>query len=64
MIVGKVIKDNVIPPTKGVDLGKPNTASNTPRPSNPNTIDGTAAKLLILTSIKSVSLFLGANSYK
>jgi hypothetical protein len=45
MIVGKVIKDNVIPPTKGVDLGKPNTASNTPRPSNPNTIDGTAAKL-------------------
>ena len=32
--------------------------------SKPNTIDGTAAKLLILISIKSVSLFFGANSSK
>ena len=64
IIVGKVIKDKVIPPTKGVDLGNWNTANKIPKPKRPNTIDGTAAKLLIFTSIKSVNLFLGANSSK
>ena len=64
IIVGSVIKDKVIPPTKGVDLGKLNTANKTPKPKRPKTIDGTAAKLFILTSIKSVNLFLGANSSK
>jgi hypothetical protein len=57
IIVGNVIRDKVIPPTSGVDLGKLKTANKTPRPSKPNTIDGTAAKLLMFTSIKSVNLF-------
>ena len=62
IIVGKVIKDKTIPPTRGVDLGNPNVFKIIPSPNKPNTIEGTAAKLLILISIKSVTLFFGANS--
>jgi len=64
IMVGNVIKVNTKPPTKGTDLGKPKKLMNIAKPSKPKITDGTAAKLLILTSIKSVSLFLGANSSK
>ena len=56
IIVGKVIKANTIPPTKGTDLGIPKKPRNTASPRSPKTIEGTAAKLLILTSMKSVIL--------
>ena len=64
MIVGKVIKDKTNPPTKGTDLGIPKKLIKTARPRSPKIIDGTAAKLLILTSIKSVNLFLTAKFSK
>ena len=51
-----------MPPTKAVDLGSSNVFNKMPNPSNPNTIDGTAARLLIFISIKSVNLFLLENS--
>ena len=63
-MVGNVIKDSVIPPTKDVDLGSPKTLRSIPNPNRPKTIDGTAAKLLILISIISVKVFFGANSSK
>ena len=62
--MGKVINDKTIPPTKDVDLGKPKKFNNIPRPSKPKIIDGTAAKLLIFISIKSVTLPDLANSSK
>ena len=46
----------------GADLGKCMTLRKIAKPNNPNIIEGTAAKLLILTSIKSVNLFFGASS--
>ena len=64
MIVGKVINDKTIPPTNEVDLGKPKKFNNIPRPSKPNIIEGTAAKLLIFISIKSVTFPGFANSSK
>jgi hypothetical protein len=54
-MVGKVINDKTIPPTKDVDLGKPKKFNNIPRPSKPKIIEGTAARLLIFISIKSVN---------
>ena len=63
-MVGSVINARTVPPTRGVLLGKPNTFNNTPKPRRPNTMDGTAAKFEILTSINSVNLFFGANSSK
>ena len=51
-----------MPPTNGTERGRPKKLRNTARPKRPNTIDGTAARLLILTSIRSVQRFLGANS--
>ena len=48
--------------TTGADRGKPKTLRNTARPSRPNTMDGTAARLLMFTSIRWVQRFLGANS--
>ncbi len=62
MIVGNVINESTRPPTSGAERGMPKKLINTARPSKPNTIDGTAARLLILISIKSVILFCGANS--
>ena len=56
IIVGSVINPKTRPPTKGADLGRPNVDRNTERPSRPKTIDGTAARLFIFTSIKSVIL--------
>ena len=62
--MGKVISDKTIPPTSGEDLGKSKYPKKIDSPSKPKTIDGTAAKLLMLTSIISDSLFLGANCSK
>ena len=53
-IVGSVINPKTRPPTSGADLGKPNVERKTDKPSKPKTIDGTAAKLFIFTSMKSV----------
>ena len=62
IIVGNVINAKTKPPAKGEDLGKPKKFKKIAKPSNPNTIEGTAARLLIFTSIKFVNLFFGANS--
>ena len=43
---------------RGIDLGIPKKLIKTARPKSPKIIEGTAAKLLILTSIKSVIRFL------
>ena len=51
-----------MPPTSGEERGSPNVLRNTASPSRPNTIEGTAARLLTLTSIRSVTRFFGANS--
>ena len=64
MIVGKVINANTMPPTNGAERGRPKKFRKTARPKRPNTMDGTAAKLLMLTSMMSVQRFFGANSYK
>ena len=64
IIVGKVIKDNTRPPTKGTDLGIPKKFIKTARPNKPKIIDGTAARLFILTSIKSVIRFFIAKFSK
>ena len=53
MIVGSVIRARVTPPTTGADRGRSNTRrGSTARPSRPNTIEGTAARLLMFTSIQ------------
>ncbi len=62
MMVGKVISASTMPPTKGADRGICRKLRNTASPNNPKTIEGTAARLLIFTSIISVMRFLGANS--
>ena len=62
IIVGNVINDSTIPPTKGAERGRPKVFKNIESPSKPKTMDGTAAKLLMLISIKSENLFFGANS--
>ena len=62
MMVGNVISAKTKPPTKGAERGNPKKLRKTARPKRPKTMDGTAAKLLMLTSIKSVQRFLGANS--
>ena len=62
IMTGRVIRVNTSPPTTGADRGNPKKLRNTARPSNPKTMEGTAARLLMLTSIKSVQRFLGANS--
>ena len=61
IIVGSVINPKTRPPTSGADLGKPNVDRKTDKPSNPKTIDGTAAKLFIFTSmIAALFLILGS----
>ena len=61
IIVGSVIRARTIPPTIGADLGRCITFKNS------KTLVGqkllmALPRLLIFTSIKSVNLFLGANS--
>ena len=62
MTTGNVIRVRTSPPTTGAERGNPNKLMNSARPSNPNTMEGTAARLFMLTSIMSVQRFLGANS--
>ena len=64
IIVGNVIMPRTIPPTSGIDLGIPKTPIKIANPKMPKTTEGTAAKLLILISIISVILFLGAKPSK
>ena len=54
MMVGSVSSVSTIAPTSGAERGKPKKPMNTARPSNPKTMDGTAARLLMLTSMRSV----------
>ena len=61
-ITGMVISASVSPPTSGAERGRCMKFRNTARPSRPKMIDGTAARLLIETSIMSVQRFRGANS--
>ena len=61
-IVGRTSSASVMPPTRGEERGRPKVLRNTARPRRPNTIEGTAARLLTLTSIRSVIRFFGANS--
>ena len=59
---GRISNASTSPPTTGADRGSPNAPRNTAAPNRPNTIDGTAARLLIFTSIRPVTRFRGANS--
>jgi len=61
-MTGMVIKARVIPPTSGEERGRPNSWMKIARPSRPKMIEGTAARLLIETSIHSTHLARGANS--
>ena len=62
-MIGNVISVSVRPPTSGAERGRLKKLRNTASPSRPNTIEGTAARLLMLTSIRSTQrVFLGANS--
>ena len=63
-MVGNVINDNTKPPTNGIDLGIPKKLIKTAKPNKPNIIDGTAARLFIFTSIKSVMRFFTAKFSK
>ncbi len=62
MIVGSVIRVSTRPPTMGADDGRWAIWMNTARPRIPNTIDGTAARFEMFTSIRSVKRFWLANS--
>ena len=62
--VGSVIRASTIPPTRGAERGKPKKFKNTARPRRPKTIEGTAARLFIFTSMKSFNLFFLANTSK
>jgi hypothetical protein len=61
-MVGSTISASTMPPTSGAERGRPKKFRNTERPSKPKTIEGTAARLLMLISIRSVQRFFGANS--
>src|SRR3546814_9152700 len=50
-MTGSVIRASVSPPTSGADRGMCMKLRNTARPSRPKMIEGTAARLLIETSI-------------
>ena len=59
IIVGNVINVSTRPPTSGTERGTPKKLMNIAKPSKPKIIEGTAARLLTFTSIKSVHLFFG-----
>jgi hypothetical protein len=61
-MTGIVISASVMPPISGADRMFGKIARNTPSPSRPKMIDGTAARLLIDTSITSVHQLRGAYS--
>ena len=54
MMVGRVISVSTSPPTIGEDCGRPAKLMNTARPRIPKTIEGTAARFELFTSIRSV----------
>ena len=62
MMTGSVSSDSTSPPTSGAERGSAAQLMNTASPSRPNTIEGTAARLLMLTSMRSDHRFFGANS--
>jgi hypothetical protein len=62
MMVGKVSSVSTSAPTSGADRGRPKNPMNTARPSRPNTMEGTAARLLMFTSMMSVQRLRTANS--
>ena len=62
MIVGSVISVITSAPTSEDDCGSPAKLMKIARPRMPKTMDGTAARFEMLTSIRSVQRFFGANS--
>ena len=62
MMVGRVIRVRTSPPTSGAERARPKKLMNTARPSSPKMIEGTAARLLMFTSMRSVNRLVGANS--
>jgi len=62
IMVGSVISASTSPPTRGAERGIARKLIKNARPSRPKMIDGTAARLLMLTSIRSIQRFFGANS--
>ena len=62
MMVGNVISASTTPPISGIERGMPKMPIKIARPRMPKTTDGTAARLLMLISISSVTRFFGANS--
>ena len=48
MMVGNVSSVSTMAPTSGAERGKPKNPMNTASPSRPNTMDGTAARLLMV----------------
>ena len=60
--VGSVISVSTSPPSTGAERGISKKLMNTASPSRPKMIDGTAARLLMFTSMKSVQRFCAANS--
>ena len=59
---GRVIRVSTSPPTSGAERGRPKKLMNTARPSRPNTMEGTAARLLMFTSTISTHQLRRANS--
>ena len=64
MIVGSVISVRTRPPTSGADCGKPANWMNTARPRIPNTMEGTAARFEMFTSIRVGPAVLGGEFLK
>ena len=62
LIVGNVIRVMTSAPTIGADWGRPAKLMKMARPRIPNTMEGTAARFEMFTSITSVIQFFGANS--
>ncbi len=62
MMIGSVIKPMVRPPASADDRGTWKKLMNTASPSRPKRMDGTAARLLMFTSMVWVRRLSGANS--
>ena len=59
MMVGRTRSASTRPPTSGAERGRPKKLRNIARPSRPKIIEGTAARLLMLTSMIWVEPVLG-----
>src|SRR5690606_5769587 len=62
MMVGSVIRVSTSPPTTGIERGTSKKLMKMARPKRPKMMEGTAARLLMLTSMRSVQRLRGANS--